>query len=275
MTEGTIETHATGVAGRLVDLLVQVYGEAPPVTFTAWDGSRVEPESGDADIEAHFESRRTVRRLMWSPGQEGIAKAYIAGELTVDGDLETAVRLMRDYVEQASAKRALEPADRREVLRLTVQLGAVGPAPRGPSEPVDAVTGHLDVPGQIRAELPAELADAILGSGAAGLADAILGSGAEEANARTEIVYTVPEPLSAAIARWESEGLVVDAVQDAVADERERLRQIGGRLMEHWDAVVDAVGVQHTRMWRVSLVLVRDNLERRAVRAYAISGAPA
>ena len=24
MTEGTIETHATGVAGRLVDLLVQV-----------------------------------------------------------------------------------------------------------------------------------------------------------------------------------------------------------------------------------------------------------
>ncbi|MDD9349745.1 hypothetical protein [Mumia sp.] len=263
MTEGTIETHATGVAGRLVDLLVQVYGEAPPVTFTAWDGSRVEPESGDADIEAHFESRRTVRRLMWSPGQEGIAKAYIAGELTVDGDLETAVRLMRDYVEQASAKRALEPADRREVLRLTVQLGAVGPAPRGPSEPVDAVTGHLDVPGQIRAELPAELADAILGSGA------------EEADARTEIVYTVPEPLSAAIARWESEGLVVDAVQDAVADERERLRQIGGRLMEHWDAVVDAVGVQHTRMWRVSLVLVRDNLERRAVRAYAISGAPA
>ncbi len=260
--ETTTETHA-GVAGRLVDLLVQVYGEAPPVTLTAWDGSRVEPETGDATIEARIESRRTVRRLVWSPGQTGIARAYIAGELTVDGDLETAVRLMRDYVEHASAKRALEAADRREVLRLTVQLGAVGPAPRGPNEPVDAVTGYLDVPGQMRAELPAELADAVL-------ADAHR-SGA----ARTEGVFPAPEPLSAAIARWETDGLVVDSVREVVADERERLARIGGRLVAHWDAVVDAVGAQHARMWRLSLVLVRDNLERRTIRAYEITGTSA
>ncbi|KAA1422765.1 hypothetical protein FE697_011405 [Mumia zhuanghuii] len=262
MTEEITRTHSTGVAGRLVDLLVQVYGEAPPVTFTAWDGSRVDPESGDVGIAAHLESRRTVRRLMWSPGQEGIAKAYIAGELTIDGDLETAVRLMRDYVEQASAKRTLEPADRREVLRLTVQLGAVGPAPRGPSEPVDAVTGYLDVPGQMRTELPAELADAVLGHAAG-----------EDAG-RAETVYTDPEPLSASIGRWEQEGLVVDAVREVVSEERDRLRDIGARLEEHWDAVVDAVGAQHARMWRVSLVLVRDNLERRTVRAYEITGTP-
>ncbi|MGH1561936.1 hypothetical protein [Mumia sp. DW29H23] len=262
MTEEITRTHATGVAGRLVDLLVQVYGEAPPLTITAWDGSRVEPESGEVGVEAHIESRRTVRRLMWSPGQEGIAKAFIAGELTVEGDLETAVRLMRDYVEHASAKRTLEPADRREVLRLTVQLGAVGPAPRGPSEPVDAVTGYLDVPGEIRAELPPELADAILGDSA------------EAGDARAEVVYTAPEPLSASLARWESEDLVVDAVRDVVAEERDHLRAVGERLVEHWDAVVEAVGAQHARMWKVSLVLVRDNLERRTIRAYEITGTP-
>ncbi|WP_370618082.1 hypothetical protein [Mumia sp. Pv 4-285] len=263
MTEEITQTHATGVAGRLVDLLVQVYGEAPPVTLTAWDGSRVEPESGEVAIEARIESRRTVRRLMWSPGQEGIARAYIAGELTIDGDLETAVRLMRDYVEHASAKRALEPADRREVLRLTVQLGAVGPAPRGPSEPVDAVTGYLDVTGQMRAELPPALADTVLAHGG------------DEGAGRAEIVYTDPAPLSASIARWESEGLVVDAVREVVSDERDRLRDVGRRLDEHWDAVVDAVGAQHARMWKVSLVLVRDNLERRSVRAYEITGTTA
>ncbi|KHL15624.1 hypothetical protein CLV56_1053 [Mumia flava] len=263
MTEDTtIRTDAPGVAGRLVELLTQVYGAAPPVTVTAWDGSRVEADSVSG-ITIHVESRRTVRRLVWSPGQEGIAKAYIAGELTVEGDLETAVRLMRDYVDHASAKQSLEAADRREVLRLTVQLGAVGPALRSPSEPLDAVTGYLDVPAQIRSELPT------------GLADAIVGPQPASGDARTEVVYTHPDPLSAAVARWESEHLVVDAVREIGASERTRLREIGRRLDRHLAAVVAEVGEQHARMWKVSLVLVGDNLERGLVRAYEITGTTA
>jgi len=256
--ETTTQTHA-GVAGRLVELLVQVYREAPPVTLTAWDGSRAEPEGGESALEVHIESRRTVRRLVWSPGQSGIARAYIAGDLSVVGDLETAVRLMRDYVEHASAKHALEAADRREVLRLTVQLGAVGPAPRGPRQPLDAVTGFLDVPAQMREELPEGLAEAIVGR-------------ERRDDTRREVVYTDPEPLSAAIARWEAEGLVVDGVRDVVAEERERLGRIGERLVSHWDSVAEVVGAEHARMWRLSLVLVRDNLERRTIRAYEVTG---
>ena len=32
-------------------------------------------------------SRRALRRLLWAPGELGLARAYVAGELDVEGDL--------------------------------------------------------------------------------------------------------------------------------------------------------------------------------------------
>jgi len=139
-------SERTGVAERVYDLLVQLFGVVPPVHIVAWDGSR----AGSADgPTVRIGSRRAVRRLLWAPGELGLARAYVAGEVDIDGDVVVALRSLADYGSLIGSKPALSAADRREVLRTAVLLGAVGPAPRPPVEEAHA-TGDRSPTGRER-----------------------------------------------------------------------------------------------------------------------------
>ena len=71
------------VAGRLAAVVRDVLGDLP-VRIRAWDGS----ESGPADAPVVvLRSRTALRRLLWNPDELGLARAYVAGELNLDGDL--------------------------------------------------------------------------------------------------------------------------------------------------------------------------------------------
>jgi len=119
------------VAPRLYDLLVHLFGIDPPVRLVGWDGS----SAGTADgPTVHVLSRRAVRRLLWAPGELGLARTYVAGELDIEGDLVAGLRALAEYGALVGAKPSLSAADRREVLRTAVLLGAVGPAPKPPAE---------------------------------------------------------------------------------------------------------------------------------------------
>lgn len=41
-------------------------------------------------------SSDAIRSLLWSPGELGIARAYITGELQLEGDLYTVLRLLHN-----------------------------------------------------------------------------------------------------------------------------------------------------------------------------------
>lgn len=127
---GKVSGH-TGVAPRLYDLLVHLFGIDPPVRLVGWDGSTAGTSTGPT-VRVH--SRRAVRRLLWAPGELGLVRAYVAGELDIDGDLVAGLRTLAEYGALIGGKPALGPADRREVLRTAVLLGAVGPAPKAPAE---------------------------------------------------------------------------------------------------------------------------------------------
>src|SRR5450432_1428590 len=76
------------------DLLWQVLG-APiggelPLRLRAWDGSEVGPPNRPALV---VRDRKALRRLLWQRGELGVARAYVAGELDVDGDLTECLRL--------------------------------------------------------------------------------------------------------------------------------------------------------------------------------------
>jgi cyclopropane-fatty-acyl-phospholipid synthase len=123
--------HGSGVAQRLYDLLVHLFDVEPPLRLAAWDGT----EAGAADGPTlHVRSRRAVRRLLWNPGELGLARAYVTGEIDVDGDLTDGLRTLAEYGSLVASKPALTASDRREVLRTAVLLGAVGPAPKAPPE---------------------------------------------------------------------------------------------------------------------------------------------
>lgn len=73
--------------------LVQVVG-APNVHVSAYDGSTAGP--ADASVRVLVRSEVALRYLVASPGELGLSRAYVAGELDVQGDLYTALTAIAD-----------------------------------------------------------------------------------------------------------------------------------------------------------------------------------
>ena len=78
-------TKQTGAAPWLAEVLAIVLGtDGVPLRIRAWDGS----EAGPADAPViEFRSRRALRRMLWSPGQLGLSRAYVSGDIDAPGDV--------------------------------------------------------------------------------------------------------------------------------------------------------------------------------------------
>ncbi|MGW6639547.1 class I SAM-dependent methyltransferase [Streptomyces cyaneofuscatus] len=121
----------TGAAQRLEPLAERLLGGGLPVRVRMWDGSEAGPEDAPT---VHVRSRRALRRLLWEPGELGLAEAYITGEIDLDEDLGDGLRAMRRAMEE----RGLTPpapslADRLSAAGTALRLGAVGPRPPVPA----------------------------------------------------------------------------------------------------------------------------------------------
>ncbi|HEY3478333.1 MAG TPA: SAM-dependent methyltransferase, partial [Streptomyces sp.] len=68
----------TTSADRLGQLLATALGGPLPLRLRAWDGSEYGP--ADAPVVV-VRSRSALRRMVWRPGELGLADAYIAGDL--------------------------------------------------------------------------------------------------------------------------------------------------------------------------------------------------
>ena len=62
-----------------------------PVRLRAWDGSEVGPPVRRCVV---LRARRALRRILWSPDELGLARAYVTGDLDVEGDLADGFRRM-------------------------------------------------------------------------------------------------------------------------------------------------------------------------------------
>ncbi|MGW7353040.1 class I SAM-dependent methyltransferase [Streptomyces sp. NPDC054784] len=74
----------SGAARRLHALAEQALDAPLPVRIRAWDGSEAGPPGAPAVV---VRDRRALRRVLWRPGELGLARAWVAGELDVEGDL--------------------------------------------------------------------------------------------------------------------------------------------------------------------------------------------
>jgi cyclopropane-fatty-acyl-phospholipid synthase len=127
-------------ATRLAALLRDGVGIDLPVRLRLWDGSETGPRDGPVLV---IRNRRALRRLLWAPGELGLARAYVTGDLDVEGDLGEgfrsawrAARARPDTGVRVGAKvkalAALEAA----------RLGAIGPPPKPPASEA-RLTGRL------------------------------------------------------------------------------------------------------------------------------------
>jgi len=120
---------STPVAAQLAELVERLLGAPLPVRIRAWDGSEAGATTGPVVVIRH---RRALRRLLWSPGELGLARAFVAGELEVDGDVAEGLSRFWTLAKDHARPRF----GRAEVLaaaRVALRLGAVGPRPRPPA----------------------------------------------------------------------------------------------------------------------------------------------
>jgi cyclopropane-fatty-acyl-phospholipid synthase len=71
-------------AAAIAAVARELFAGELPVRIRAWDGSEAGPPGGPVVV---LSSRQALRRILWQPGELGLARAYVTGELDVDGDL--------------------------------------------------------------------------------------------------------------------------------------------------------------------------------------------
>ena len=133
-THRTTPTQTGTVAQTVAPLIRALVGDSPPVRFEFWDGSAVGP---DPDDEArvgtiHVLSANAIRRLLWAPNELGLGRAYVSGDLDVEGNIVAMVEALRDATPKDLK---FGPTAAREAFAAARRIGAIGrPLPPPPEE---------------------------------------------------------------------------------------------------------------------------------------------
>jgi cyclopropane fatty-acyl-phospholipid synthase-like methyltransferase/DUF1365 family protein len=138
------------VATRLAAIVRELTGTELPVRIRAWDGSEAGPADGPVLV---IRSRRALRRLLWAPGELGLARAYVTGDIDVEGELADGFR--RAWQVARSRPAAPVRLSLRGRARATVtaaRLGAIGLAPKAPVSEA-RLAGRMHTRGRDRAAI--------------------------------------------------------------------------------------------------------------------------
>ncbi|HEY3408089.1 MAG TPA: class I SAM-dependent methyltransferase, partial [Propionicimonas sp.] len=113
-----------GLAGTVASVL----GGDPLMAIQAFDGSRAGPPDAPATLD--IRSPDAVRRVLSAPGELGLVRAYVAGEIEVDGDIEVVLTSLRGRLGDAFR----HPQSWAALARLTRRTGGLRHVPPPPAE---------------------------------------------------------------------------------------------------------------------------------------------
>lgn len=140
---------------RLSTLAEELLGAPLPVRIRAWDGSESGPPGAPTFVVRH---RRALRRLLWKPGELGLARAWVAGEIDIDGDLYAALDQVAGLLWErgADAKDPVHPLRdprMRAAAKGLVEIAGPWPPPPPPPEEVRRRSGALHTKHRDRAAI--------------------------------------------------------------------------------------------------------------------------
>ncbi len=128
MTTQLARNRTAAVAPRLEPLTELAFAGPTPVRFEAWDGSRLGPDNSPGTIR--LRSPAALQRVLWSPDELGLGRAYVAGEADLDGDIVETMRALRIPRPDLPTRGRLVAA----AVRVARDLGILGPPPAPPPE---------------------------------------------------------------------------------------------------------------------------------------------
>jgi cyclopropane-fatty-acyl-phospholipid synthase len=145
----------TSVAEVVEPVVRSTVGMQLPLRVQGWDGSVTGP--ADAPLLLKINKRRALRRLLWAPNELGFARAYVSGDIEIEGDLLGGMAQL-----QAAASSGpgftIDSDTKWAVARSALRLGILGLPPKPPAEEstligrrhsrrrdAKAITHHYDV----------------------------------------------------------------------------------------------------------------------------------
>ncbi|QHC20712.1 SAM-dependent methyltransferase [Streptomyces sp. GS7] len=137
-------------AVRLTKLAEEVLGAPLPVRIRAWDRSESGPPGAPVLV---VRNRRALRRLLFKPGELGLARAWVAGDIDIDGDLYEALDRLAGLIwergaaapkpQRAAVLRALARPEIRAAARELLSLAGPPVPPAPPAEEARPHRGPL------------------------------------------------------------------------------------------------------------------------------------
>jgi len=133
---GSRLTESVNKANLLLALVEESLNVKLPIRQRAWDGSEAGVDGAPVLV---INNKRALRHIMWKPGELGVARAYVLGDLDVEGDLADGLRVMWAAVRRA---RESDPdAGRRRIgikpvakaALLAARMGVIGRRPPAPA----------------------------------------------------------------------------------------------------------------------------------------------
>jgi cyclopropane-fatty-acyl-phospholipid synthase len=114
------DKQARGSAGVIAALLKAHVGLDLPVRLRLWDGSEAGPAGAPVLVAR---SAQALRRILWRPGELGLARAYVSGDLDVEGDLTEGLHRIWSAIRQKKQQDKKEQRDKKDTrARRTGQL---------------------------------------------------------------------------------------------------------------------------------------------------------
>lgn len=116
------------VAALLSPLMEAFFGDHPPLRVEFWDGSSVGVQMPQGWVR--IRSPRALRRLLWAPGELGLGRAFVMGDVEIEGDIVEVLALL----EHAAASHRLRPRAVWAAARAARRSGVLGPPLPAPPE---------------------------------------------------------------------------------------------------------------------------------------------
>jgi cyclopropane-fatty-acyl-phospholipid synthase len=130
----------TTVADKLAPLIHQLVNDEISVKIACWDGSRAGPPAAPWQLNI---SKRGLRRLLWAPNEVGLARAYVTGDIDMEGDVLACLEALEGVSDPTSGPRIAADAHMKAAFaKAALRLGVIGPPPKPPREEAKPVHAH-------------------------------------------------------------------------------------------------------------------------------------
>jgi cyclopropane-fatty-acyl-phospholipid synthase len=130
------------VADAVAPLFETLLGGDAPIRVEFWDGSSIDRPRAVATLRVR--SPNALRRVLWMPNDLGWGRAYVSGELDLEGDIFAALEALRTAAAQHGP---VSPRVLPTTLAAARRVGAIGPPLPPPPEEV-RVHGRRHSPGR-------------------------------------------------------------------------------------------------------------------------------